>query len=745
MPEQQSNPQATRNALVRFLIVFAIVIGFIIYSYGWTVTDIDLVKPQEEQRQQNVGNALRELLSPRIFTQEREIIEITTTFLMECGSSDVEIPESIALETGGIVKISPTCGEAGDIIDVTILNFEPLADTRIRWIPPEGESRPREDLITEREELVLDNSGSFTAQIEVPRIRNTDGQLHQVAIRSALPSGPIQMSNITQLTILRMVETIFMALIATSIAIPIATFLSFFAARNLMRPIRLSVGKLQVAFLFFVIGAILGAQLLTELGNFAVRLGQGVELGIIAGIILPIVVAGIAIYILRMLNPPTDDKSKGITHTSTSSDYVRSIINMALLTLLIVFGVGAIGGFAVWSGEQLNVIGESVRPEFLKALEITREEFYPLNPIDWLQNGLADGLQAIGVVLNTIGTLIGLLMPLISASVVGFGLSNIASKLLTMPLRNLPSTLQHVVGAVLGALVGGILMAIIGYLGMSAALLGLLAPLVAGLLAGEILKASFRRIYPSKSIIDEASFTRHAITTALFWIGAVLAFIYTFNMLTVGRALVDGTLPAANTTWFLGIEVFQYMLTSATIGTVLGGIGGAIVGVHSNFPLGSTLYNLSRAALNTVRSIEPLIMGLVFVIWVGIGPFAGVLALTLHSVAALGKLYSEQVENIDPGPVEAIQSTGAGWLQTVVYAVIPQIVPPYIAFTMYRWDINVRMSTIIGFVGGGGIGLLLQQQINLLRYRDAGVAVLSIAIVVSLLDYASAYIREKLT
>jgi len=745
MPEQQSNPQATRNALVRFLIVFAIVIGFIIYSYGWTVTDIDLVKPQEEQRQQNVGNALRELLSPRIFTQEREIIEITTTFLMECGSSDVEIPESIALETGGIVKISPTCGEAGDIIDVTILNFEPLADTRIRWIPPEGESRPREDLITEREELVLDNSGSFTAQIEVPRIRNTDGQLHQVAIRSALPSGPIQMSNITQLTILRMVETIFMALIATSIAIPIATFLSFFAARNLMRPIRLSVGKLQVAFLFFVIGAILGAQLLTELGNFAVRLGQGVELGIIAGIILPIVVAGIAIYILRMLNPPIDDKSKGITHTPTSSDYVRSIINMALLTLLIVFGVGAIGGFAVWSGEQLNVIGESVRPEFLKALEITREEFYPLNPIDWLQNGLADGLQAIGVVLNTIGTLIGLLMPLISASVVGFGLSNIASKLLTMPLRNLPSTLQHVVGAVLGALVGGILMAIIGYLGMSAALLGLLAPLVAGLLAGEILKASFRRIYPSKSIIDEASFTRHAITTALFWIGAVLAFIYTFNMLTVGRALVDGTLPAANTTWFLGIEVFQYMLTSATIGTVLGGIGGAIVGVHSNFPLGSTLYNLSRAALNTVRSIEPLIMGLVFVIWVGIGPFAGVLALTLHSVAALGKLYSEQVENIDPGPVEAIQSTGAGWLQTVVYAVIPQIVPPYIAFTMYRWDINVRMSTIIGFVGGGGIGLLLQQQINLLRYRDAGVAVLSIAIVVSLLDYASAYIREKLT
>ena len=96
------------------------------------------------------------------------------------------------------------------------------------------------------------------------------------------------------------------------------------------------------------------------------------------------------------------------------------------------------------------------------------------------------------------------------------------------------------------------------------------------------------------------------------------------------------------------------------------------------------------------------------------------------------------------GPIEAIQSTGAGWLQTVIYAVVPQIVPPYIAFTMYRWDINVRMSTIIGFVGGGGIGLLLQQQINLLQYKEAGVAVLAIAVVVSILDYISASIRERL-
>ncbi|MEO1162980.1 MAG: phosphonate ABC transporter, permease protein PhnE, partial [Chloroflexota bacterium] len=208
-------------------------------------------------------------------------------------------------------------------------------------------------------------------------------------------------------------------------------------------------------------------------------------------------------------------------------------------------------------------------------------------------------------------------------------------------------------------------------------------------------------------------------------------------------ALIPPQVPA--TLFGIELPLTVYMFRAAVVGAVLGGISAGLSGLQGVFPLGNMLYNTSRTSLNIIRSIEPLIMGLVFVIWVGIGPFAGVLALTLHSIAALGKLYSEQIENIDAGPIEALESTGANQLQTIIYAVVPQIIPPYIAFTMYRWDINVRMSTIIGFVGGGGIGLLLQQQINLLRYRDAGVAVLAIAVVVSILDYASASIRERLT
>ncbi len=160
-------------------------------------------------------------------------------------------------------------------------------------------------------------------------------------------------------------------------------------------------------------------------------------------------------------------------------------------------------------------------------------------------------------------------------------------------------------------------------------------------------------------------------------------------------------------------------------------------------PITLVIYYLVRAVLNIVRSIEPLIWAIIAVIVVGLGPFAGILALVFHSVAALGKLYSEAIESIDPGPIEAIQATGANWVQVVIFAVIPQIIPPFVSFTIYRWDINIRMSTIIGFVGGGGIGFLLAQYIRLLDYRSAGMAVWFIAITVAILDYVSAEIRAR--
>ncbi|MDP8233060.1 MAG: phosphonate ABC transporter, permease protein PhnE, partial [Candidatus Zophobacter franzmannii] len=156
------------------------------------------------------------------------------------------------------------------------------------------------------------------------------------------------------------------------------------------------------------------------------------------------------------------------------------------------------------------------------------------------------------------------------------------------------------------------------------------------------------------------------------------------------------------------------------------------------------VYFFIRNLATIFRSIEAVVWAIIFSVWVGIGPFAGMLALMTHSIASLVKLYSEQIENIDWGQVEAIKATGASTPQVWIYAIIPQIISPYLAFTIYRWDINVRMATIVGFVGGGGIGLALMQEQQMLSWRNVGLIMWLIAIVVWLMDMISAKVREKL-
>ncbi|MBA4379731.1 MAG: phosphonate ABC transporter, permease protein PhnE [Anaerolinea sp.] len=163
-------------------------------------------------------------------------------------------------------------------------------------------------------------------------------------------------------------------------------------------------------------------------------------------------------------------------------------------------------------------------------------------------------------------------------------------------------------------------------------------------------------------------------------------------------------------------------------------------------PVGTTVYYLTRSFFNITRSYDPLVMATVFAFWLGYGPFAGTLALTVVTIASLGKLFSEAVESIDPGPIEALQASGANRFQTVMYAVVPQIVPDFVSFIVYHWDINVRISTIIGFVGGGGIGYYLSEQINsMVGYHRAATAIWAIVLVVWVLDFLSAEVRKRLT
>ena len=156
------------------------------------------------------------------------------------------------------------------------------------------------------------------------------------------------------------------------------------------------------------------------------------------------------------------------------------------------------------------------------------------------------------------------------------------------------------------------------------------------------------------------------------------------------------------------------------------------------------IYYIMRSLFNVLRSIEALLYVAIFVFWVGIGPFAGTLALAVTTFALIGKLFSEAIENIDLGPMEAITATGANRLQVIAYAILPQIVPPFVSYLIYQWDINIRMATIIGFAGGGGIGLMLSTFFGMLQYHKAGTVVLFIVVVVALMDFASAKLREKL-
>ncbi len=690
-----NTPMRSTQILKRLIILVVIAVVVVIFSYGWTVTNINLAVPQEPQRQQNVGKSLRELLSPNVFTQDYEVSSYTTNFRIIC--SDNEIIPPAEPSTLLYIIVEPTCGVGDDTVTVRGFNFPANGLARMNWIATDGERRIRQVDGSEENNFVADDDGTFVVQIQVPRIRGTSDEIHTVEVQGRFPIGTPRFSDTTNLVMEKMVETIFLALIATAVSILPSVVLSFLAAHNLMRPIRGQFGSLMVSFTLLPVGWVLGILLLQPIGAFMFGLGRESGTSALAGlgiVVLQVIMIWRVLAIIKALIPFM---------------IIRRLLNTLVIIITLISIIGLVGG-----------LGLFFRDTFTEGI-----------------------LRYVGVFVGSLGQIIQFSMELIVALIGAFALSSLGTSLTKDLLKNTDVTFNHLLGGLLGALGGAILLGMTATIGLTAAWMGLLTPIIAGTLATTLLPQAYRWFVAKPQVPNS---TDRNILRALAWLSGIVGFIFTFWILNVGQSLVEGMLPAQVEVFTIGgATLYRYVAIPMVIGAMLGGISGALGGAKGTFPLGGVIYNTTRTILNILRSIEPLIMGLVFVIWVGIGPFAGVLALALHSIASLGKLYSEQIESIDAGPIEALQSTGANRLQTIMYAVVPQIIPPYIAFTMYRWDINVRMSTIIGFVGGGGVGFLLQQQINLLRYRDAGVAVLAIAIVVSILDYASAAIRERYT
>lgn len=149
-----------------------------------------------------------------------------------------------------------------------------------------------------------------------------------------------------------------------------------------------------------------------------------------------------------------------------------------------------------------------------------------------------------------------------------------------------------------------------------------------------------------------------------------------------------------------------------------------------------------RRLMDAFRAINELVFALIFVAAVGLGPLAGVLALAVHTTGTLAKLFSEAVEAIDPRPVEGIRATGANRLQEIIYGVIPQVLPLWISFSLYRFEANVRSATVLGIVGAGGIGMSLSESLRGFDYGSGAAILLIILATVSLLDVFGNYLRR---
>ena len=160
--------------------------------------------------------------------------------------------------------------------------------------------------------------------------------------------------------------------------------------------------------------------------------------------------------------------------------------------------------------------------------------------------------------------------------------------------------------------------------------------------------------------------------------------------------------------------------------------------------LRTVLYLSAKAALNLLRTVPHLVWALILVFAVGLGPFPGMLALGIHTGGVLGRLFGEVMENVETQPIEALQATGASRLQILFYGILPQVLPEFVAYTLYRWEVNIREAVILGYVGAGGLGQQIQIAISLFLEHRLLTLILAIYLIVTVVDTLSAYLRNRL-
>ena len=211
-----------------------------------------------------------------------------------------------------------------------------------------------------------------------------------------------------------------------------------------------------------------------------------------------------------------------------------------------------------------------------------------------------------------------------------------------------------------------------------------------------------------------------------------------------------GSVPADIGVWYYGLVRWLGLLGDtvliALMATLFGALGGVVLGFPASRNLAGRVwvYLLFRRLAELGRAVPEVVYALVFVVAFGVGPFAGFLALTVHTAGALGKLFAEVNENIDDRPLEALRAAGASWLEVIRFAALPQVLPNFTSYTLWRLELNIRSAAIVGFVGAGGIGQELYQAIGLNYYEDVSAIVLMVVLTITAIDLLCERIRHRL-
>ena len=728
-----------RNSRRRLWIILGIIGSFLLYGYAVQETDVDLAEVQSETRRASLVRIMRNLAQPNLIEYDDQELTIQADMLVPCPDGATP-PPAVDTSTDIYLVVEPSCANPGDVVTVTGVGFAPDAAGQVSF-RPDSEF----DITRPLEGFTPDADGNFTVQAEIPKRESENFQqieattrvqvgswLNREVVWTDLNENEIEDvqkmpdSGVLVLDVPKLLTVPGAGLVLVDDNEPVQTYAlgeDFVAVSGTAEGLSMSAGvigdtdfemvaadpegtitlegpagadirELQILLYGAESGAREETHLVADRFAHSPRLSEN-ALETWDKIVETVFMAFLATTLGTLIALPLSFMAA----RNLMRDIRTTVTNLALNLLAIPIG-GLIGLYlSRWARTWTNNI-ETDWLRLVLVILIPIALIYALRAILKEEDTEAPTSRERAIT-TTVFIAAGFVV-----AIWGFVLAALFKSVGESMGWGFIGNFIFIIGEVTRLLLP--VFAIVGAIGMMMNFGSKLGFALNDHLEGAAIRAVNLPLAAAAGAI------------IAMMLGAIINWFYQFESLWTSR-------------WIPGI-----------VGALIGLYLAARVKKSEGVGVGMIVYYMSRTLFNTLRSIEPLVMVIVFVVWVGFGPFAGSLALSLHTAAALAKLYSEQVESVMSGPIEAIRATGATRMQTIIYGVVPQIVPPYLSFTMYRWDINVRMSTIIGFAGGGGIGFLLQQNINLLQYKDAAAQMLAIAIVVATMDWISARLRERL-